>query len=431
MNMRRTNVKFLAAAAIATALAWSASSALAQDRTAKTPPGAGAAADPNNAATMDLLNQLSPGELEQLVRKADALRLEDERKKAIHEIEASGVYNDPDKQAAQAILEGKGKGTQQDNIDRIVKAFEKADPQFRRACQLFADGKAADCVKAARQMIKEDDAGFNMAAKRWLLARAQSQLCESLKNARDDKAAKEAHFDAIEAYLDIARLMPERISFASAAAIKAGRGYEDVGRFINATKMYTFALRNYSITMTADEREALIEKIDSWQDIFADAASIMKHLSGKMGDVQGRLAGADSGKDTQAREKEIVMLLEDLIKTIEEAPKPPPDPNQPTGSRDPGGRPDDPKPDEPTTGPPSNQRPSDPLRKTVLPGGAPVRPGPLAQRHRSDGNPDWLQLPPTERDKLADSMKRMLSERYQNLIYDYTITLSKAKARGT
>ena len=66
-----------------------------------------------------------------------------------------------------------------------------------------------------------------------------------------------------------------------------------------------------------------------------------------------------------------------------------------------------------------------------MPGGATVRPGPLAERRRTNENPDWSQLPPTERDKLADGMKRMLSERYQNLIYDYTITLSKTKARGT
>jgi tetratricopeptide (TPR) repeat protein len=434
--MKRSYGLWIAAAVVAAALAAICVPATAQDAPGGATGLTGPAADANGDAPVDLLKQLTPEELEQLIRKADALRLADERRKTIDEIDSSGIYNEDDKTAAEALLQDKGAGTQQDNIDRITKAFAKAEPQFRRACQLMTDGKYKECAEAAKQLLKEDETGFNSAAKHFLYAEALAKLSADANKAGGEKAAKEVYFDAIEAYMEIPRLMPERLSFASASAIKAGKAYEDAFRFINAMKMYSFALRNYSITMTADQRDALLEKVKGWQDIFQDAPSVMKHLSGKMGEVQGRLAGADSGKETQEKERQIVQVLEDLIKTVEEAQQ-----AQSQGQGKGQG-----KAKKPGEGegegqgqgqgqgqgkgqgkPNSTNNPSSPARSSFLPEGAAVRPGKLESPHTTKENNDWSELPPTDRDKLTESMKKMLSERYRDLVSDYTQALSKTE----
>ena len=202
--MKRQNGIWMAAAVLAAALVAVCAPARAQDDTGSGAGLTGAAADSNGDAPLELLKQLSPEELEQLIRKADSLRLVDERRKTIDEIDSSGVYNEDDKVAAEALLQDKGAGTQQDNIDRITKAFAKAEPQFRRVCKMMADGNYKDCAEAAKQLLKEDETGFNSAAKHYLYAEALAKLSAELKKT-DEAKAKEAYFDAIEAYMTIPR----------------------------------------------------------------------------------------------------------------------------------------------------------------------------------------------------------------------------------
>jgi hypothetical protein len=227
--------------------------------------------------------------------------------------------------------------------------------------------------------------------------------------------------------------MPERISFASSSAVKAGKAYEEAGRFINAMKMYSFALRNYGISMTAEERDVLWKKVDEWQGIFADAATVMKHVSGKMGEVQTRLAGSDSGKDTQEKEKQIVQVLEDLIKTAEEAQNAQSQgQGQGKGKKGQGEGEGEGKGQGQGQGqgqgkPSSAQQPSSPARSSFLPEGTAVRPGKLETPHTTTENNDWSELPPTDKQKIAESMKKMLSERYRDLVSDYTEALSKTE----
>jgi tetratricopeptide (TPR) repeat protein len=432
-NLHMPRTFFLAAAVTAAAWAMSAPALAQEDAGAST----GLVADPNSAVSEDILSQLTPEELERLVRKADTLRLADERQRVIDEISAGSLWAEDAKDAAAKLLEEKADNTMADNIDRVCKAFAKVDPPFRKACQLFADARFKEAAESAQQLLKEDEDGFGMAAKYFLRAQSLEKFSAALAEGNSPKESREILFDAIEAYKNLVELMPERISFAAVSGLKAGKMYEDAGRNINAMKVYAVVLRNYSISLTAAERQALLDKLDQWMEIYKDPKAVLKHVAGKMGEVEKRLADKDSGKDTQDQERQIVQVMEDLIKTIEECQQAQcknPNSGQEKDKKKGDGESEckgEGKGQCKTGGPPKGtNQPSSPARSTFLPGGETVRPGRLEDVHRTDEKGDWAELPPSERDKLVEVMKKHMSERMDRLTREYSTALSDAEKKA-
>jgi len=397
--------------------------------------GGGAAARPAGDAAAaipdDWLRELSPEELEKFIHKAQELRLADERQGVIDEIEASTLFSDEAKRAAAEVLRGKPAGTQQDNVEKILAAFARADARFGRAAAFFREAKYKACADALAANLRGDETDWFSAARHYLRAEALAGLSRALAEANRPKEAREALFDAAEAYLLLRDNMPERISFGSLATQKAGRLYEDAGRYLRALKAYAFALRNYGLTLTADEDEALSRKVAAWMKIYGGGLDgALRHLAGQMGEVEKRLAASDSGKATREKEEHIVLVLEDIIKTLEEKPQPPPDPNQP-GTQPPPPDPNEPpdtKPPPPpgTKPPPVPKNPVNPLTHSILPiGGPPERPRAEMEPSGLRKMGDWGDLAPTRRDRLIEIMRRTMPDRYQDLVRDYRAALSK------
>ena len=393
----------------------------------------GLVADPNGAAPEDWAIELTPEELEKLIRKADSIRLSDERQKVVDAIRSDLVYEDSSKDAAENLLSGATPNTQADNIDRILKAYARADTRFGKAYQLMQDGKYKECAEAAKQMLDESQTNYLSAAKYYLYADALAKAAVEAAKAGQIKAGSKAFLDAADAYLELVRLMPERISFAAAATLKAAKTFEDGARYINAMKVYAFALKNYGLTLTGDERDAILKKVEAWQDIFKDP---MKYLSGEMGDVEKRLSSIDTGKSTQEKQQQIVRVLEDLIKTIEEAQQQGSSGSNPSNrdkkpgdkpGEQPGDKPGD-KPGKGKSGKPSGtDQPSSPARDSFLPGGSTERPPKLGNVFTAKESDDWSKLPAEERQKLLEVMKNLVSERYRSLTGDYKTSISEAK----
>ena len=250
----------------------------------------------------DALRGMTPEQVEALIQRALKRRLETERRQVAVEIKRGLLYDPEDIDAALALLENEPANTQADNVDRICLALAKADTRLSRPYALFRAGKHAEAAEAVKETFNLRELTYLSAAKHYIYA-------ESLAMTGQDE-------QAVEAYNHIVSDMPDRISFAAAAAVRVAETYEKMGRFLYAMRAYTYCLRNYGLTLDNTRFQQMLKKVEEYALIYEDP---LGNLAQKMAAVQRRLEAQDSGKETQRRENEIVALLEDLIKTAEES----------------------------------------------------------------------------------------------------------------
>ena len=356
-----------------------------------------------------LLNSLTPEQLQELIKVAMVQRLTQERLQAIAEIKQGLLYAPEDIEAAGKILKTKPANTQRDNIDRICKAFAKVDPRFARLWRLLEKKDYKAAAATAEKLIDPERATYLSAATYYVFARALI-------------AAGEAE-DGVEVYREILINMPDRISFASSAAMAAAQTYEEIGRLRYAMEMYAYALNNYALTLSKEDSEKVLKKIEKYGKIYDDPLGT---VATKMGYVQTRLAAVDSGKNTQQKEKEILALLEDLIKTAEEKQKsgggsPKPKPGKKPGDGKPGQ-----KPPSLAGGPPTGNNPSSPAKVSMLVPGKTARPPKDSTTHDAKGDSDWATLPPREQEKIRQAIRKVMSERYKDITGEYHTALTKS-----
>ena len=126
------------------------------------------------------------------------------------------------------------------------------------------------------------------------------------------------------------------------------------------------------------------------------------------------------------------MILEDLIKTIEEkqAGSASGNQNDKKDQKDKDEQQNQDAGDSQAKGDAKGSgRPSSPAVASALPGGATKRPGELNPIRDSSENGDWAQLPPREQEKLEEATKKVMSERYRDIIRDYFQRISEEKAK--
>jgi tetratricopeptide (TPR) repeat protein len=358
-----------------------------------------------------VFSEMDDRELGKLIQEAINRRLKVERQQVAAEIR-KGIMYDPDEMlAAIKILEDNPADTQKDNIDRIWRAYATVDPSFAKPLELFKAGKHAEAAEAVQKIVSVQEATYLSAAKFYLLA-------ESLR------ASKQGH-DAVTAYSEIFVNMPDRISFAASASFRAGQTYEEMGRFIYAMKYYGECVTNYGLTLDVEDVTALAEKIDHYQKLYKDP---LGSLAGMMDKVEQRLAAVDSGKGTQQEQEQIVMILEDLIKTMEEQQKPPPpsssssqdkDKQKNKGQGEGQGQGQAQGQAQGKGSKPMGNNPSGPAMVSALTPGevAPLRE--KAGEYEVNEEGDWATMPPRQRDELMSVARRRMSERHRNAIADF------------
>ncbi len=369
----------------------------------------------------DVLDNLTPEQIEQLVAEAMASRLQVEREQVIAEIRAGLLYDPKDVAAAVRIVQADPTDAQADNIQRIMRAFATVDPRFGQAYKLSAEGKHAEAAAAAEQLVDPRQTSCAGAARHWLYAEALRQA--------------DRGYDAIDVYRAVLVNMPDRISFASASAAAAARTYEQLDRGLYAMQMYEYCLKNYGLTLSKAEFDAMAAKLEELAGIYGKP---MDTLVQWMGRVSKRLEAEDSGRETQKTEQEIVALLEDLIKTAEE--------QQGGGSSGSGqqgqqgqqgqkqgqgqGQGQGQAQGQGKSGPPSGTRqPSSPAQRSALVPGGVERPTELSKIRDTGESGDWAELPPRERLRIEQLRKRAMSERHKDIITDYRSRLAGGDGR--
>ena len=398
-------------------------------------PEADANTDANAAGTDSIWHDLSTEELEKLIAMAEQTRLAEERQKVVAELRDDLLYDDAAVDKAVAMLKKASKPTQADNIKHICEAFAIVDRRFAKPYKLYRDGKYDAAALAARRVIDPKKTSNLSAAAHFLYADALGKYADSLDNDKDKDPAKRKravglHHDAVEACRDILVRMPERTSFAVTAGLQAAATYERMHRYYYAMQMYLFCLTNYGLTIDPDEFERIRLKIEKWQEMYKQPLTT---IAARMGDVEKRLAASDGGKGTQAKGAEVVLLLEDLIKTMEE--KSGGSKAQAKGGKK-GKRPGSKSGKDKGKGkgkakgkgqsPPSGtNQPSSPAQASVLVPGAVARP-----TKRSDVRPtaetgEWAKKSPRQRQQIQQLMKRGMSERSRDQIRDYLAAIAE------
>ncbi len=381
-----------------------------------------------NATAAELWKDISPEELEKLLQRAEESRLADERVKASDEIRDSLLLEEDAKEAAIKAMHDKPANTRQDNIDRICKAMAKVDTQFGKYHKLLAEGKHLELTEALKSLDHTQSSYLNT-AKHYLYAKALAGLSQDQAKENKGKESRDTAYQALAAYQELLASMPERISFAVASALESAEMYEKLGRFIYASEMLTYCARNYGLVFSTADFQKLTAKVEGWQKIYKDP---LAHIGGRMGEVEQKLNEKDSGPATQEKEKEIVAVLEDLIRTLEEKEKnnqsqsQSQDKDKKKGEKgEEGGKEQKQGQAQGQGGPPNGNNPSSPAQKSAVVPGSVERPRNLGTIHPTDETSDWSSLPPRERDRLQQIMKKVMSERNRDLVSDYHSSLSQ------
>jgi tetratricopeptide (TPR) repeat protein len=287
--------------------------------------------------------------------------------------------------------------------------MDMVDQRFADARRLLAQGKPGEAAVAARKLLDPHQATVVSAAQHLLYA-------DALRRAGQFE-------EAAEAYGDILKAMPERISFAAAAALRAGASYDSARRGIYARDMYDYCLTNYALAIEEDEFEQVAARLAELEAIYEDP---MAAVATMMGDARQKLQLADSGQTTQQAQREAAAILEDLIRTMEEK-------DQQNSSNSQGSQrqrqqkegSSSSEQQKPATGSQSGNRPSSPMENSRLVPGKLPEPSRLANIHDSDESGDWASLPPRKREAIQQIMRKTMSDRYRRIVSDYHRRLAK------
>ena len=353
----------------------------------------------------DLNSALEMTEAQQREQEARSavLRFAAERLEVAVEIKGDLLYLKKDIDAATAILEDAPANTQKDNLDRIGRALAKVDARFAKAYGLFGKKQYKEAAEAAKKILDPSRATFLTAATYVLQAESQAQGGDV--------------DGAIDTYGDLVSALPYHMSFASEAGVRVAQLYEKGSRFYYAMHAYNSVLRDYMLVLTAAQQEEFSRKLGEYAAIYDEP---MKALVDRMGDARTLLDATDSGARTQKKQQEVIAILTDLIKTMEEQDsKCPPNPQSNKGkSKD-----KDAQGQQPASGsagqPAVNARPSSPANVSQLPGGRASAPPAMEKVFDAKERGDWADLPPIERARIQQKMERAVAERCRDAIRDY------------
>ena len=367
----------------------------------------------SDAELMALLEQLTPEQLSAVMDEASQRRLKSERQQTLDEIQQNILYEEEQIEKAEALLNNKPKHTRLDNIDRMLKAYSVVDAAFGQAVAAMEATEYAKAIGALKQLAAPESSTIRSAAAMYLLG---------------DALVKQGKvFAGTEVWQQLLANQPDRVSLAAEVALRSARAYASIGRGMYALEMYVYCLNNYSLSMTKAEAKKIYAQAEALQQRYTDPIKTVTLL---MADVQERLGRSQTGDATQGKQREVVALLDDLIKTAEEKQRQKNQQKQKDQERknreNQGKKPGECK--KPGEGQTPGQKPGNPSGQK--PGGAgannsslvpgPVsKPNQLTRKHSSDDTGKWAELPARDREQIRELMRQRLSQRRGGHVRDY------------
>jgi tetratricopeptide (TPR) repeat protein len=144
------------------------------------------------------------------------------------------------------------------------------------------------------------------------------------------------------------------------------------------------------------------ELVQEWESPLYD-------LAGRMNHVARKIEGGDTGEPTQEKQKEIVAIIDELIKQAE----------QQEGDQGKGGG--------GGSGPPrGNRQSSNPANQSSAPPGA-SRVGDLRGAPKRKPGDQWGEMRDKEREEVLQALKEQFPDRYRELLEQYNKALAEGK----
>ncbi len=369
----------------------------------------------DDAELRALLGEATPDEQEKEIARIAVERLTEERREVVAELKASKIYKAEAVAAAVKALEAAQVKTQDENIFVICEAIAAADARFTLAWREFNEGKFEDAAQRLKGKIQTEQDSYATAAMQYVFG-------ESLRETKEI-------WDAIGAYTNVLVYQPRKICFASSSACIAAALYESMNRGQYAIEMYTFCLENYGLTLSEAEAETMVERLE---ELMANYEKPLDTLTQWMGESAGKLKKTDFAQAHKSQQ-DAVILLEDLIKTLEEKNRQKEEEDQEKKEQKEekpgeGEEPGEESGDKPGEGDKPGDKPGDPrgdkpdskgaLKSALVPGKV-TRPGVLTKEHRGTDSGKWSELSPRQKERIENAMKQKLAEKRGSLVRDY------------
>ncbi len=177
-----------------------------------------------------------------------ACLLAHERDEVCAEIAQGLLYDAEQIVRVSDALRQRGEDTIADNIRRICLAYAELEPAFARAHHLMELDEHRLAREEIERIIHPGDHSYFAAAKLYVYARC--------RRGEGDLVG------AIECYGELLTEMPERTSFAAAAASEAGSTYDRCARPVYALHMYRFVLSHYGPILRMPLADTLSRRVE-------------------------------------------------------------------------------------------------------------------------------------------------------------------------
>lgn len=329
------------------------------------------------------------------------------------EIKADLAATEAQKNAAlQVLSEGPGIDHRA-NLQRMLSAFACIDAKLATAVKQSAAGQHDKAVQTIKPTTVRLGDTRHQALRQYMLGMS---LCRAGLAAGDRKQV----WQGIDALAVLDELDAELMSVSAAALLEKAQSLDKLNRRIYATSAYARCLKDYEHVLNVTDAKGVRDRLAELEPMCRDP---LGSIGGWMGQAAANLERSESGKLTQAVQREATILLEDMIATLEEQPSPDTDP-------DPNRRPVPPSatPPEPDDSGGAKVRPSRPVLgrpavKSAI-GDESAPPRKIGNRQVPRGT-DGIELPPRERDALQEAAAKVMSERYRDIIRDYYLRLAE------
>jgi len=270
----------------------------------------------------------------------------------------------------------------------IQQALVILDPDYRKANALLLGERYAAASELFAQLAKRDE--------EYVKAYATFRYGLSEMNREHFENAAEAFTAVLNEY----RYAGCDIESAFYLAVCHGQMRDKEKAIVAAQRFlddYPDAPERYRNAMEQMKNELVQE----WESPLYD-------LAGRMNGVAREIKGGDTGEKPQGEQKEIVSILDELIKKAEE--------QEGQGNNGGGGG-----------GPPQgNRQSSSPANQSALPGGG-ARVGDLRPKPQRKAGEQWGLMRDKEREEVLQALKEKFPDRYRELLEQYNKALAEGK----
>ncbi len=300
-------------------------------------------------------------------------------------IEASKL-DEADKKKILLLQEGAILGGEYGCIHQALLALH---PKYKRADSLLLDERFAAASDAFQLLMKADD--------EYLKAYATFRFGLTEMNRERYEEAAQVYSDVLNKY---GRYVGCDIEAAFYLAVCLGQNRDKEKAIVAAQRFlddYPDSPQRYRKAM----EQMKAELIQEWESPLYD-------LAGRMNHVASKIHGGDTGKKTQEKQKEIVSIIEELIKKAEEQ-----ECKQCQGGGGGGA-------------PRGNRKSSNPANKSQATPGA-SRVGDLRPTPKRKAGDRWGEMRDKEREEVLQALKEKFPDRYRELLEQYHKALAEGK----